>query len=170
MDKAITTALFIVISMVLAMLLFNATYPAVIQGSDSLSRMALDAQDRLLSDLQIIHAAGEMDSNAWWQDSNANGYFEVFIWVKNTGLNRIASPESLDVFFGREGAFVYIPEASRAGANYPQWSWAIENGTSWDPTTTLRITVRYGTTPLPGRYAIKLSLPNGITAEGFVGL
>ncbi len=62
MDKTITTALLIVISMVTAVALFNAAYPAVIKGGDAITSMANRADDRMQSQIAIIHMAGEQDS------------------------------------------------------------------------------------------------------------
>src|SRR5689334_10362309 len=114
MDKAITTALLIVISMIMALLLFNIAYPAIVQSGDAIASMASRASDRMDTQIRIIHAAGELDSSGWWQNSNGNSEFEVFVWVKNLGDTRISALNSLDVFFGPEGNFTRIPHQSVA--------------------------------------------------------
>ncbi|MBL8164505.1 MAG: hypothetical protein JNJ61_21125, partial [Anaerolineae bacterium] len=60
MDKAITTALLIVISMIMVVMLFNAAFPAIIQGSDAITNMTDRAGDSMKSQIKIIHAAGEL--------------------------------------------------------------------------------------------------------------
>ena len=170
MDKVITTALLIIIGMILAITLFNGAYPAVVESGNALDGMAGRMEDRLQSQIEIIHAAGELDRDGWWQDVNGNGYFDVFIWVKNVGSTRILPRERVDVFFGPEGDFTRIPYISQAGGAYPYWTGGIENGSEWTPTATLKITISY---PLPlssGRYFIKVTLPNGISDEDFLGL
>src|SRR5574341_725066 len=58
MDKVITTALLIVIGMVLAVSLFNSAYPAVMDSGQAISAMAGRTEDRLQSQIEIIHVAG----------------------------------------------------------------------------------------------------------------
>lgn len=170
MDKAITTAMLIVISMVLSIMLFNVAYPAVVEGGDAITSMAGRTQDQMLSQIRIIHAAGELDSAGWWQDTNGNGQFDVFIWVKNVGDTRINALEQLDVFFGPEGNFARIPHEDAGSGSLPVWSWTIENALEWTPTATLKITVRYNLPLTTGRYFIKVITPNGVEDSTFLGL
>lgn len=167
MDKTITTALLIVISMVMAIMLFNVAYPAIVEGGDALGSMANQTQDRLRSQVNIIHATAELDSSGWWQDTDFNGLFDVFTWVKNTGSRRLTGLDRLDVFMGPEGNFARIPHQSEAGGAYPHWTWQLENATEWNPTATLRITVHYQTPLAAGRYYMKVVLPNGVDSEYF---
>src|ERR1041385_8169018 len=106
MDKVVTSALLIVVSMVLAVVLFNSAYPAVTDSARAISVMAGRTDDRLQSQMVIIHAASETDRGGGWQDVNNNGYFDVFTWVKNVGSTRIFPVQAIDVFFGPEGNFV----------------------------------------------------------------
>lgn len=170
MDKTITTAILIVISMILAVMLFNVAYPAIVESSEALDSMANQAEDRLRSDIAVIHATAELDSDGWWQDTDLNGFFDVFAWVKNTGTRRLIGIERMDVFFGPDGNFTRIPHQSEAGGLYPHWTWQIENGTDWNPTGTLRITLHYQVSLTQGRYYLKVVLPNGIDDEYFFGL
>lgn len=170
MDKTITTAFMIVISIVLAMMLFNVAYPAIMDGGDALSNMAERTNERLKSQVEIIHAAGELDAGGWWQDVNGNGDFEVFIWVKNVGSSRIVAVDHLDLFFGPEGNFTRIPHESIAEGQRPFWTWQVENSGEWVPTATLEITVHNAFPLSSGRYFVKVTTPNGITDEYFMGL
>lgn len=169
MDKVITTTLLIVIGMVMAVTLFNGAYPAVVDSGQAISDMAGRAEDRLRSQIEIIHLAGELDSGGWWQDVNGNGYFDVYVWVKNVGSTRLFPIESADVFFGPEGDFARIPHVSQAGGAYPRWTEQIENASVWTPSATLKIAIAYEL-PLPaGRYFIKVTAPNGVFDEDFAG-
>lgn len=170
MDKAITTALLIVISMIMSVLLFNAVYPAVTQGSESITSMTNHVTERMRNQIEIIHAAGELDASGFWQDSNSNGEFDVFVWVKNTGDARITPIEQADFFFGPEGNFVRIPYSASNGSGFPYWSYALENATEWDPNATLKITVHYGVPLSTGRYFAKLSTVTDAQAEYFMGM
>lgn len=170
MDKAITTALLIVVSMVMAVMLFNVSYPAVIEGGDSIRNMANRAEQHMKSQITIIHTAGELDSTGWWQDTNGNGDFEVFVWIKNTGSIRINALEYLDVFFGPDGAFMRIPFKDNANGSYPFWTWQVENGTEWTPSATLRIAIHHEFPLAAGHYFIKVSTPSGVTDDDLMGM
>lgn len=169
MDKAVITAIFIVVGVIMAMTLFNAAFPAIVQGGDAIASMAYRSEERMRSQITIIHATGELDSNGWWQDTNGNGDFDVFIWVKNTGLGRITALDQLDVFFGPEGNFSRIPHESITSSQ-PNWSWHVENASDWDPTATLKITLHYGLALSDGRYYIKITTPSGISDSYFLSM
>jgi hypothetical protein len=169
MDKTITTALLIVISMIMVVLLFNAAYPAILQGSDAITNMTDRAEERMKTEISVIHAAGELDADGFWANTNGNSSFEVFVWVKNVGSTRLTAVEQSDVFFGPEGNFARIPY-SASGGSYPSWSWELENATAWTPTATLKITIHYGVPQSPGRYFIKVILPNGVSSDYFLGM
>ena len=143
MDKVITTTFLIIVSVVCAVLVFNAVYPAVIQSSDAMTSMTIRVDDRLKSQIEIIHATGS--------GSNA------FIWVKNIGSLRIIPVESCDIFFGPEGNFARILHDDET-EDLPYWEYEVEgNGSDWIPTTTLKITIHYD--PLGSgtyRYFVKM--------------
>ncbi len=170
MDKTITTAMFIVVSLIMALMLFNVAYPAVLQGGDAITSMTDRTEERMRSQISVIHAAGELDSSGWWQDANGNGDFEVFIWAKNVGSTRIIALGQMDVFFGPEGNFARIPNQAEAGGSYPYWTWELENASEWTPTATLKIAVHYLFPLTPNRFYVKLTTPNGISDEFFLSM
>jgi len=149
-DKVITTTFLIIVSVVCAVLVFNAVYPAVIQSSHAMVSMKSRVDDRLKSQIEIIHATGKTT------DSNA------FVWVKNVGSLRIAPVESCDVFFGPEGNFSRL---SYGGG----WSYDVENDNQWNPTATLKITIT-STISSGTRYFVKVVTPNGISDEDYFSI
>jgi hypothetical protein len=149
LDKIIVTALLMTAGVIMAIALFNAMYPAINQGNDAITNMQYRISDQMKTQINILHAAA------------AGGV--VTIWVKNTGDARIVGLGSSDLFFGPEGNFVRIPY----GTGSPHWEYLVENGTDWVPRATLRIVI-YNFSPLnSGRYYIKMTLPNGISAEDY---
>jgi len=152
LDKTIITALLIIAGVVSAVLLYNAVYPAIIQSSDALTGRQRRIDERLSSQIEIIHAVP-------WGVSDVK---TVYVWVKNVGSSRVAAIESCDVFFGPEGNFSRIPYS----AGDPHWTYQVENDTRWNPTVTLKITIDYaGETLTGGRYFVKVVLPNGVSDE-----
>jgi archaellum component FlaG (FlaF/FlaG flagellin family) len=170
MDKAITTALFIVVSMILVIMLFNAVYPAIQQGSDSIASMAYNVSDRMRHEFSVVHASAELPDGVLWQDSNGNGLFDVLTWVKNTGNVTIPAIDRVDVFFGREGNYTRIPYQVDGSTPYPNWTSNVENDTVWVPTATLQIAIHYQVALATGRYYLKVTLPNGMSSDYFLGI
>jgi hypothetical protein len=170
MDKTITTALMIVVSMIMVVMLFNVAYPAIIEGGDAVTSMANNAADKMKFHLSFVHASAELDDTGWWQDTNGNALFDVFGWVKNTGSMRVTALDRVDVFFGREGNFTRIPHQSEAGGTYPYWTWQVENDSEWVPTGTVQFAVHYQSPLSAGRYFMKVILPNGVSSEYTLGI
>jgi hypothetical protein len=171
MDKTITTALLIVVSMIMVVLLFNAAYPAVQQGSDALSSMANGVADRMRNQISVIHANAEpIDDVGWWTDVNGNGTYDAYGWVKNTGNATVNAIDRVDVFFGQEGNFSRIPYRVDGTTPLPNWTWDVENDTNWVPTATLQIAIHYQAPISKGRYFLKVTLPNGVSSDYFLGI
>jgi archaellum component FlaG (FlaF/FlaG flagellin family) len=122
----------------------------ITQSSDAMVSMERRADDRLKTQVQIIHASANIPDST------------VVVWVKNVGSVRILAPDSSDLFFGPQGDFVRLPY----GVGTPSWQYVVENGTEWNPTTTIRITIS-GYALTSGRYFMKLVLTNGISAESY---
>jgi hypothetical protein len=170
MEKTIVTAFMVIISVIVSVMVYNTVYPAVVEGSSSLRSMRARMDDRIQSQITIVHAAGELDQNGSWQDTNGDGDFSAFIWSKNIGSLRVSAINQVDLFFGPEGNFSRIAHRDETGGAYPYWEWDVENDEEWNPTATLKITIHYAT-PLPrGRYFVKMVLPNGVSTEYFMGL
>jgi archaellum component FlaG (FlaF/FlaG flagellin family) len=157
LDKAITTAFMVIASVVCAVLVFNVVYPAVIKSSDAMISMKSRVDERLKSQIEIIHAAKSADDVA-------------LVWVKNVGSLRIVSVESCDVFFGKIGEFYRIPYGDGEGNG--TWTAEMEgDGSVWDPTTTLKITIDLDYSLSQGeRYFVKVVIPNGVSDEYYFSL
>lgn len=151
MDKAIVTVLMIVAGVVAAVLVFNAVYPAIVQSNGALVSMGARLDERLGSEIAVIHAtkSGENPDVA-------------FVWIKNIGITSIKAIERCDVFFGPEGGYQLIPY----GSGEPHWEYVVENDEFWRPGATLRITIDYNAVLAEGeRYFFKMTVPNGVSDE-----
>ena len=165
MDKALTTILLVIASLVTAVMVMNAVYPAIGQSSTALSSISDRMGDRMKSQTAIVHATGELDQDGVWQDTNSDGEFDLFIWVKNVGSNEIINIENSDVFLGGQGSWSRILHEDWAGGAMPSWDYTIENGDEWIQSNTIMIEVSSNSTLQSGEYQIKLIIPNGISDE-----
>ena len=155
--------------------IINAIYPVVSRTSGSIVTSSAKVDDRLRSDIEIIHAVGELNSAGAFADTNSNGRFEIFVWAKNVGDTRILALDEIDVFVGQIGNFERIPhEVEVQEGVYPRWSHDIEgqsDDTQWNPKQTLKVSIDYDTdTQSQGSYDIKVTIPNGITDEYFFSM
>jgi len=152
LDKAIITSFLIIAGIICAVIIFNALYPAVVQGSAAMVTMQGRIDERLKSQIEIIHAVpdGVVTKRA-------------LVWVKNVGSTSLRPVERCDVFFGPEGSFVLIPYNTGTA---PQWTYTVENDDAWKPTATLRIAIDVSDDLVDGtRYYVKIVLPNGVSDD-----
>ena len=151
MDKVVVTALLLVAGVISAVFVFNSLFPIITQSSDAMVSMERRADDRLKTQIQIIHASANITDST------------VVVWVKNVGSTRILAPEGSDLFFGPQGDFVRLPY----GTGTPSWQYVVENDTEWNPTRTIQITISDYSGLASGRYFMKLVLTNGISDESY---
>ncbi len=150
MDKTIVTALLVVAGVISAVFLFNSIYPTLVEGSQAMSVMERRIDERMKSQIEIIHVA-KVGNN-------------VMIWVKNVGSLRVLGVESADLFFGPQGNYSRVPY----GAGSPNWTYTFENDTAWNPSATVKITVAFSSTPAAGTYYAKMVVPNGVSDDYLV--
>jgi hypothetical protein len=158
LDKILVTIFLTIAGVVTAVLLFNTIYPAVIESGTAMTGMEGRIDERLKSQIEIIHATGKSTNS------------DVSAWVKNIGSLRISAIERCDIFFGLEGDFARIPYGS--DEDPPYWEYALEgDDTEWDSSATLKILIRYGGSfPPAGRYFLKVVLPNGVSDEYYFSI
>jgi flagellar protein FlaG len=133
----------------------NAVLPSVSRTSGALISASNVVEDRISSQIEIVHATGE------------DGDPDADVWVKNTGSSTIGAVGRVDVFFGAEGNFQRIPQGD-PGCTAPCWEYEIENAQSWEPTATLHIIVHAEDNLTTGStYYVKVVTPNGISNSKF---
>jgi archaeal flagellar protein FlaG len=177
-DKAIITVLLIIAGVVCVSFMFNAIYPAINRGSDAVVSMTSVVDDRIKTQVDVIHTVSEYDPNngpSFWNDTNSNSTFDIFAWVKNVGTSRILGVEQSDIFFGTAGDFERIPHEDYAAGVKPYWQDSLEDSTTeWGPGKTMKVTIvhsgSYGGSGLSDNttYLVKLIIPNGISDETYV--
>jgi len=135
----------------------NAVMPAVSRTTGSLLASSSAVQDRIASQIEIVHATGQ------------NGNPNATVWVKNVGAARIAPLDKVDVFFGPSGDFLRIPLGADSSCVAPCWYPTLENATEWTQTATLRITIKTTSNLTTGTtYYAKVVTPNGTLDSKFL--
>ena len=79
MDKAITTRILMIASIVASIALINAVLPAIGDSSGALSAANASAADRIRTDIEIVHVAA---------DTSRGSEDQVLVWVKTLGLKK----------------------------------------------------------------------------------
>lgn len=133
--------------------------PAVSRTGSSMVMSSDVVNDRIATQLEIIHATG------------VDAATESDAWVKNVGTARIGPIDGTDVFFGPESNFARIPYGG-ASCSAPCWEYALEGGESeWGPTATLHITIHLDYSLATGNtYYVKVVVPNGISDAKFFSI
>lgn len=170
MDKVIGTVLLIVATVVGVGLVLNSALPAISRAGGAMTSGSDQLNERIKTQIEIIHTVGELDEDGVWQDVNNDGYFNVFAWVKNVGAARIIAIDECDVFFGQQEDFSRIPYTDDAGGSYPQWTYTIENNTEWLPGATVKFTISYSSALSSGSYFFKVTTPSGVVDEEFFSM
>ena len=171
MDKVLSTILLVVAAVVCVVMVINAVYPAITSSSGALSSVSARMNERIKSQIDIIQAAGELDKNGVWADTNSDGDFDVFLWVKNVGAETVQDIGRCDVFVaGNQTIWAWIPYVAYAGGASPSWDYEIENGVEWGTANTLLIEISYSSPLSSGEYSVKVMIPNGVTDEYYFSM
>lgn len=152
-------------AVVTSVVVVNAVYPAVTQGSGSLTSATNRVSERLETQVTIIQATGELNSSGAWVDTNSDGDFDIYFWVKNVGGSRITNISESDVYVGPVGNFQRIKYTDYASGVKPYWTYSIENGTEWWTADTIKVTIHYSSTQSAGTHWGKFVAPNGVSHE-----
>jgi len=155
MDKAITSALLIIASVIAAMALINAVIPAISKSSGALVTANSAAADRIRTDIEIVHVASDTSSGT--ED-------QIIVWVKNIGVNKIAPIEAGDVFLTTPSGVKRLSHGAGPAPEY--WDYTIENGTEWTQTVTVKITLHLTDASVTsGGYNVIVNVYNSVNAS-----
>lgn len=166
MDKAITTVLLTIAGLVAVLAIFNPIYAAVNRGSGALVSSAQTVNERVKTLVRIVQSIGELNSAGSWVDvAEPDGDFDVVVWVKNVGAQRITALDTMDVFFGQPGDYKRIPYIDDAGGLKPWWTFSIVNGTEWLPAATVKVVIHFSSAKSAGTYQVNIVTPSGVADE-----
>ena len=151
MEKAITSGLLIMASVVAAIALINAVIPALGKSSGALITANAAASDRIKTDIEIVHATGDISSN------------KVTVWVKNIGFTTISDITASDIFLDTPSSLSRLSYVS--GCVSDCWDYALEGGaTAWQRTETVKFTLTLSSLGT-GVHSVRISVFNGESAD-----
>ena len=154
MDKVIVTALLVIGAVTAAVVSITTIAPAVSASSQATATAAHEASSRILTSIEIIAVT-----------SNSAGT-TVDAWVKNVGATPILAIQKSDVFIITPGtrfeAMTHAPSGDNSWMEQPP-------GSPWNRGDTLHlgITLAAGAPLAVGDHTLRISTPNGVTAEKF---
>jgi len=150
-DKAITSALLIIASVVATIALINAVMPALGRSSGALVTANAEASERIKTDIEIVHATGDTAAKT------------VTVWVKNIGATTIKDITASDIFLDTPSSLSRLSYTS--GCVSDCWDYALEGGAAdWSKTETVKITLTLSTLST-GVYSVRVSVFNGVSAD-----
>lgn len=154
MEKAISSALLIIASVVATIALINAVIPALGKSSGALITANAAAADRIKTDIEIIHATGDISAKT------------VTVWVKNIGYTTIGDITSSDVFLDTPGSLTRLSYVSGCDSGSADcWDYALEGGaTTWERTKTVKFTLTLSSLS-SGVHSVRISVSNGESAD-----
>ncbi|PKB78831.1 MAG: hypothetical protein BZY88_16450 [SAR202 cluster bacterium Io17-Chloro-G9] len=149
MEKAITTSLLIIASIVAAMALINAVIPAMGKSASALATANSTTADRIRTDIEIIHATGDDSANV------------ITVWVKNVGTKKISTITSSDIILTKPSSVASLPYVD--GCTSECWDYSLEGGASdWSRAVTVKFTLK--TAVATGVYTVRITSPNAASA------
>ena len=130
-------------------------------------RAAQRTNERIGTQVSVVYATAELDDTQTWQDTDLDGNFDVYFWIKNVGTTRILDVTAIDIFLGTDGNFQRIPYVDYAAGGFPRWSYSVENGTDWTDTVTIKVSVDYSSTLATDEYFVKVVTPAGAADDHY---
>ena len=159
MEKAISTALFVIASVAASLALINAVLPATGKSTGALLDANATTSDRIRTDLEIVLAVGSTSTD------------QVIFWAKNVGPKTIDSISAADVFLTFAGSSKRVDWASTIdcptliSGGTECWEHVIEGGASdWPQSGTVKVTLRLLSVST-GVHRVRMTLPNGVSAD-----
>lgn len=157
-EETISTAILTVATIIAAVVLLNAIYPALYSASGSILSMNSVTVDRMKTDVKVLTE---------YPGTDVDGHFNLVVWVKNTGETVIAESD-----LGLTDVYLYpgngvATRISQSGGSR-NWTYTILGGDgdqNWDPVETLQVTIDYGSSLPSGTARFRIALDNGVYAE-----
>ncbi len=157
MEKAITTAILLIASVIAALALTNAVLPAMGKSAGALLTANKSAAERIKTDIAIVHASGDATND------------KVTVWVKNIGTQVIKPVKSSDVILTTPTNVLRLPYVS--GCTSECWDYCVEGSSGctggssgdWIQAVTVKFTIN--TSVDTGNFNVSVAVVNAVKAE-----
>ena len=154
MDKVIVTALLVIGAVTAAVMVIVTVGPAISASAQSTGQAANEASVRIKTDIEIIAVASDVAGTT------------IDAWIKNVGTAPIRALEKSDVFVITPGTRFDAMTYNTSGDD----TWT-ENpaGMAWQRGDTLHmvITLPVASPLVAGDHTLRVSTPNGVSADKF---
>jgi flagellar protein FlaG len=159
-SETITTAIFLITTVVAASVLVMAIFPAISSMTGTFASTTHEADVRIRTDFKIITTYASDSANT------------AKVWMKNIGTESISLDEieMADVYCGPVGSFDHMKYEPLPPLDNNEWTeyltpveYDLNSNSLWDPGETLEVVVSTTTIPSSGNYVyFQFALPNGI--------
>jgi archaellum component FlaG (FlaF/FlaG flagellin family) len=160
MEKPVAVLLLTLGGFVAAAILLATVFPSVISTGNAIAADRASISEQSLQEIAVVNSLSELDGTGTWQDTDSDTYFDVWMWVKNTGSVTIGDVTDIDIFVHGAGTSTRIPHSDDT-ASYPQWSASVVGGDTWLEGSTLAITIHYSSAVSAGTYGME-----ALTSQG----
>lgn len=152
MEKALSTAILTIAAITIAMVLTSSLVPAADSGGRALLGLSGRLEERMLTDMALLHAAAETD---------VTGQTYVRVWLKNTGSVPIVDVERMDLILIGSGSVSHHVFGTGIG----KWQYQVLHGLDeWIPGATIRVDLPVATHSA-GLYEVQIVSPSGSRAK-----
>lgn len=154
MDKVIVTALLVIGAVTAAVVVIVTVGPAISASAQSTGEAANEAATRIKTDIEIIAVASDVPGT------------KIDAWVKNVGTAPIMALNKSDVFVITPGTRFDAMNHAVSGDD----TWQEQpSGAPWNRGDTLHmvITLPAASPLVAGDHTLRVSTPNGISADKF---
>ena len=149
-EKAISTALMVIASIVATLALINAVVPAVGKGSSALLTANSVASERIKTYVEIVFATANTGDNT------------ILFWAKNVGSTIINNVDASDVFLTTPTTVERIPYGVASGT--PYWDYVLETSTQWGKAVTIGVTLNMASVST-GAHSLTMIVHNSASAS-----
>ncbi len=157
MDKVIVTGLLIVGAVAAAVVVIMTIGPSISGSSQSVVEANRATADKIKTNIEIIGIGVDSVGE------------QVDAWVKNVGVAPVDAIEKSDLFLIQPGTrFEALPYSGDPPSSNYWYSDLKENSQSWLRGDTMHVTVQLSTADnilVDTLYTLRVSTPNGVTAE-----
>lgn len=152
-SSVMTEAIFIIASIVVATSVAGVVMSQIGSFESTFTATSESQKNEMLTKLKVIHA---MYNTTATPDT-------LEVWVKNIGIDPIATPTSMDVYYGETGSAQKIAYSSSGGED--TWRFSPSVPTLIQKMDTIQIKITDTQLSTAKTYVIRIIAPNGVYSD-----